>query len=138
MFIKNGGITKPGGGQYNPAKVGSAVHLDTGDIYYGYSGATQFNPSKHEILPELQALIDNAKTLAANAPTNPYAVIASFEKWSVENCAEIYAVNNALRGGADINSIFIYTKTFNTSIYAPPCKNCLVTFKDFLMLSIGG
>ena len=32
-FIKNGGITKPGGGAYKPAKISAAVDLNTGDIY---------------------------------------------------------------------------------------------------------
>ena len=31
-FIKNGGITKPGGGAYKPAKISAAVDLNTGDI----------------------------------------------------------------------------------------------------------
>ena len=30
-FIKNGGITKPGGGAYKPAKISAAVDLNTGD-----------------------------------------------------------------------------------------------------------
>lgn len=36
-FIKNGGITKPGGGAYKPAKISAAVDLNTGDIYFGYT-----------------------------------------------------------------------------------------------------
>ena len=40
-FIKNGGITKPGGGAYKPAKISAAVDLNTGDIYFGYNGANK-------------------------------------------------------------------------------------------------
>lgn len=45
-YTKQGGITKPSGGIYRPAKVGMSVDLNTGDIYFGYSGASKFNPSR--------------------------------------------------------------------------------------------
>ena len=128
-YIKNGGIKKPTGGKYNPAKVSATVDLNTGDIYFGYNGVNKFNPSKTEIVPELQQRIKRTKNLAANAIDNKYAANMSFEKWSVDNCAEIYSSNNALRNGASLDNIFINTKFFKTVEYAEPCKNCQVTFE---------
>lgn len=48
-YINNGGITKPGGGAYKPAKISAAVDMNTGDIYFGYNGLNKSNPSKTEI-----------------------------------------------------------------------------------------
>lgn len=69
-FIKSSGITKPGGGKYRPTKISATVDLRTGDICFGYNGA--------------------------NSLDNPFASKQSFEIWSVDNCAEVYSVNNAL------------------------------------------
>ncbi|URZ09739.1 hypothetical protein [Clostridium felsineum] len=132
-FIKNGGITKPGGGAYKPAKISAAVDMNTGDISYGYNGANKFNPSRNTLKPELQSLVDNTKSLAANDLSNPYAARNSYELWSVDNCAEVYATNNALINGANINNIFLNTKYFNNGVYAEPCANCKITFKGFGM-----
>ena len=61
-YIKNGGIVKPTGGKFAPSKVSSVVNTKTGEIYYGYSGKTGFNPSRAEVLDaRLQTLIDNTK-----------------------------------------------------------------------------
>ena len=132
-FIKNSGITKPGGGAYKPAKISAAVDMNTGDISFGYNGANKFNPSRNTLKPELQSLIDNTKSLAANDLSNPYAERNSYELWSVDNCAEVYATNNALRNGANIDNIFLNTKYFNNGAYAEPCANCKITFKGFGM-----
>ena len=132
-FIKNGGITKPGGGAYKPAKISAAVDMNTGDISFGYNGANKFNPSRNTLKPELQTLIDNTKSLAANDLTNPYAARNSYELWSVDNCAEVYATNNALINGANIDNIFLNTQFFNNGAYAEPCANCKITFKNFGM-----
>ncbi len=132
-YIKNGGITKPGGGQYKPSKISAAVDMNTGDIYYGYNGATKYNPSRYDIKPELQERINYTKSLASNDINNPYANRSSYEIWSVDNCAEVYSVNNALYGGADIDNIYINTKYFSTGEYAKPCTNCQITFAGFKM-----
>ena len=128
-FIKNGGITKPGGGAYKPAKISAAVDLNTGDIYFGYNGANKFNPSIQEIHPDLQQRINRTMSLAGNSIDNEYASRMSFEKWSVDNCAEIYSVNNALHNQATLDNIFINTKYFKDGKYALPCRNCQVTFE---------
>ena len=51
-------------------------------------------------------------SLAGNSIDNEYASRMSFEKWSVDNCAEIYSVNNALQNQATLDNIFINTKYF--------------------------
>ena len=107
--------------------------METGDIAFGYNGVNKFNPSKNTIQPELQTLIDNTKKSAKNDITNEYAVRESYELWSVDNCAEIYATNNSLINGANIDEIFLNTKKFENKVYAQPCENCKVTFKDFRM-----
>ena len=63
---------------------------------------------------------------------NEYASRMSFEKWSVDNCAEIYSVNNALQNQATLDNIFINTKYFKDGKYALPCRNCQVTFEGCL------
>ena len=131
-FIKNGGITKPGGGAYKPAKISAAVDLNTGDIYFGYNGANKFNPSIQEIHPDLQQRINRTMSLAGNSIDNEYASRMSFEKWSVDNCAEIYSVNNALQNQATLDNIFINTKYFKDGKCALPCRNCRVTFEGCL------
>ncbi|WP_157739718.1 hypothetical protein [Paenibacillus kribbensis] len=57
----------------------------------------------------------------------------SFEKWRVENCAEIQAVNQALKNGADIEDILLNTISFETGKFKKMCKNCKETFKDFMV-----
>lgn len=68
-------------------------------------------------------------SLAGNSIDNEYASRMSFEKWSVDNCAEIYSVNNALHNQATLDNIFINTKYFKDGKYALPCRNCQVTFE---------
>ena len=129
QYIRNNGITKPNGGQYRPAKVSATVDMRNGNIYYGYNGAKKFNPSRSEICDILQERIDYTKDLATHTKGNIYADRNSFEKWSVDNCAEVYSVNNALKNGANLNELFLNTKYFKNGEYAPLCKNCQVTFK---------
>lgn len=135
-YIKNGGITKAQGGAYRPSKVSAAVNMNTGEISVGYSGKRGFNPSKPitgALEPSLQELVDNTKKVASLDTLNPLSEYASYERWSVDNCAEVYATNNALLKGADIGDIFLNTKSFVTGEYAEPCNNCKITFKDFIM-----
>ena len=111
----------------------SVVNTKTGEIYYGYSGKTGFNPSRAEVLDaRLQTLIDNTKKVAKNTLNNPYANMESFELWSVDNCAKINAVDQALKNGANIEDLFIRTVSFKTGEFVDYCDNCKVTFKDFI------
>ena len=106
-FIKSGGITKLGGGKYRPTKISATVDLRTGDICFGYNGANKFNPSKMDIHPILRERIQYTKSLAANSLDNPFASKQSFEIWSVDNCAEVYSVNNALLNGTSWDNLLI-------------------------------
>ena len=137
IYVNKGGVKKPTGGKFTPVKTSAAVDLNTGNIYIGYNGNNPrtFNPSRTEIVSELQQRIEYTKNLAANTIDNEYASRMSFQIWSVDNCAEIYAVNNLLKDGGDINNIFINTKFSNPNQIdkylktASPCKNCQVTFE---------
>ena len=54
----------------------------------------------------------------------------SFEDWDVENCAEIWAVRNAILIGIKLKDMVITTFK-NDGAYAEPCRNCAITFKEF-------
>ena len=61
---------------------------------------------------------------------NPYAERSSFYTYPVDNCAEVFATNNALLDGADIDNIFLNTRNFWSEEYAPLCDNCKITFEN--------
>ena len=61
----------------------------------------------------------------------------SFEVWNVDNCAEVYSVNQALHNGASMDNIFINTKVYGGGMYAKPCKNCIITFDGAYFPKIG-
>lgn len=133
-YIKNGGITRQNGKIYEPSKVSCAVDLNTGETYIGYSGKRGMNPSKPingQLESELQILIDRTKEIAKNTIGNPYAERSSFYTYPVDNCAEVFATNNALLGGASIDNIFLNTRNFWSEEYAPLCDNCKITFENF-------
>ena len=133
-FIKNGGITRQNGKIYEPSKVCCAVDLNTGETYIGYSGKRGMNPSKPvngQLESELQIRVDRTKEIAKNTIGNPYADRSSFYTYPVDNCAEVFATNNALLGGADIDNIFLNTRNFWSEEYAPLCDNCKITFENF-------
>ena len=136
-FIKNGGITRQNGKIYEPSKVCCAVDLNTGETYIGYSGKRGMNPSKlvnGQLERELQIRVDRTKEIAKNTIGNPYAGRSSFYTYPVDNCAEVFATNNALLGGADIDNIFLNTRNFWSEEYAPLCDNCKITFEKFKLL----
>ena len=136
-YIESGGITKSGGGKFKPAKISATVDLNNGNVYIGYNGTNKFNPSKMEIHPDLQERINFTENLARNTVGNEYAYKSSFEVWNVDNCAEVYSVNQALHNGASMDNIFINTKVFDTRLYAPPCRNCRITFDGAYFPKIG-
>ena len=137
--MNSGNIKKPNGDAYSSTKISAAVDMNTGDIYLGYSGKKGYNPSKPDYMngeiiePSLQARINNTKNVAASDLNNPYREKSSYEPWAVDNCAKVYATNKALQNSADIDNIFLNTKTVKTGEYAPPCDNCKITFNGFLM-----
>jgi RHS repeat-associated protein len=137
--MNSGNIKKPNGDAFSSTKISAAVDMNTGDIYLGYSGKKGYNPSKPDYMngeiiePSLQARINNTKDISASDLNNPYREKSSYEPWAVDNCAEVYATNKALQNSADIDNIFLNTKTVKTGEYDTPCDNCKITFNGFLM-----
>ena len=81
----------------------------------------------------IQSLVERTQEIARKTTGNPYADRSSFYSYPVDNCAEIFATNNALIGGADIDNIFLNTRSFWSEEYAPPCDNFKITFDKFLL-----
>ncbi len=54
------------------------------------------------------------------------------EGWRVENCAEVWAVRNAILGGAKLDNIVLRTLEYKDGTFAEPCENCEQTFKEFI------
>ncbi|NLL05595.1 MAG: hypothetical protein GX270_07380 [Clostridiaceae bacterium] len=81
----------------------------------------------------MQKLIDRTKDAAMKDLSNPadLASRGTFESWDVDNCAEIYAVDQALKDGVKIEDMFIRTVRFSDGAFADLCKNCQRTFSEF-------
>ena len=90
-----------------PLKTSAVVDRRTGRVYQDDSGY----PHHENIHPKIQSRIPDP----------------SKEKWVPQNCAEFKAVNKALRDGARIDDLEIYTVDSKTLAPAHRCKNCLVT-----------
>ena len=56
----------------------------------------------------------------------------SMKDWRVENCAEVWAVRNAIFGGAKVDNIIIRTIENDKGQFAELCDNCQQTFKEFI------
>lgn len=56
----------------------------------------------------------------------------SMQGWRVENCAEVWAVRNAIFGGAKVDNIVLRTITYEDGKFAELCKNCNITFEEFI------
>ncbi|WP_459480880.1 hypothetical protein [Clostridium saccharoperbutylacetonicum] len=52
----------------------------------------------------------------------------SFKEWNVENCAEVWSTRKAILNGAKFDDISFKCVQTKTGKYAPPCKNCEITF----------
>lgn len=123
-------IVTPHGKKYEPTMVAMAIDLDGGHGYLGYSGETGFNPSRNEIVESLQDDLRNTEAAARmqNA-TNEFGHY-SFEDWNVGNCAEVHAVNNALRAGAKKTRLHLRVKRYSTGRDVRKCGNCQRTFPN--------
>jgi RHS repeat-associated protein len=89
-----------------PTMTSAAVDAKTGKIYYGDSGThpDNINQALRERMPA-----------------------TSLEAWSVENCAEFNATNNALNNGAKMEDLTITTVRVKNGDPEPRCDNCRVT-----------
>ena len=72
---------------------------------------------------------ENGKPLTDN---NGDIIGYSMQGWRVENCAEVWAVRNAIFGGAKVDNIILRTIEHESGEFAEPCKNCEQTFKEFI------
>ena len=93
--------------------------------------------NEDEICNELGKLRDmiqatKNKALEGDNPINNHGEPSLENDWNVENCAEIWAVRNAIIFGAKIENLVLKTVTFDKLKYAPPCANCQITFKSFI------
>jgi peptidoglycan hydrolase-like protein with peptidoglycan-binding domain len=84
---------------------------------------------------KLRQAIANTKSEAASAGSyfenNPLE--PSFEsQWLVENCAEIWAVRDAILKGGKFDSIVLRSVNIDSGTVKPFCENCLRTFKDII------
>jgi len=102
------------------------------------------NVSLDELEEELEKtnkMINNTKEQAEKAARlsgnvdkyiRPNGEYSFQSNWSVENCAEIWAVRDAILNGSKIENLVMRTVSFKKGDYVEPCKNCKITFKEFL------
>ena len=83
----------------------------TGNYYYGMNKGVQ---RSGDILDQ---------SLAKMLPET------SLNQYKVGNCAEVDAVNQAIKAGANIKDLQIYTINTKTGLGKPMCKNCIYTFE---------
>ena len=100
-----------------PTMTSTAVDVQSGRLYYGDSGG---------VLPT-----DINPVLKNQMPT------VSLEIWSVANCAEFKAVNNALNVGAKLENLVVTTVRVNTLTFVPMCKNCQISIQGVLLVVSG-
>lgn len=95
--------------------VSAILNKRTGKAYYGKSGILK---NLDEVHPDLKKLMPKE----------------SLEKWSVTNCSECDALNQALKDGANIKDLEMHTlkieKKTGTFTDFEKCENCKVTTKD--------
>uniref|UniRef100_UPI0027E1A7AF RHS repeat-associated core domain-containing protein n=1 Tax=Neisseria oralis TaxID=1107316 RepID=UPI0027E1A7AF len=92
----------------HPTTVAAVIDKKTGRIFYGESG--KLNDVVH---PELKKALPKT----------------SMEKWSTTNCAEVNALNKALkaRPSAKMGDFEVAAANVRTGKRRKPCKNCSVT-----------
>ncbi|CAM2855183.1 hypothetical protein AAGC94_05900 [Clostridium sporogenes] len=90
--------------------------------------------AKDDVISEMKKLTDaigNTKEQAKlEGNISRLTGNASFEKWNVENCAEVWSTRKAILNGPkfyDISFKCVQTRIGN---YAPPCANCEITFEN--------
>lgn len=98
----------------------------TGKCYYGRNAGIP--KSGESIHPDLQAILPKEKLC----------------KYEIGNCAEVDAVNKALKDGAKFENLHITTIHANASAahsfgeYKPACPNCVATFKGRVKKNYSG
>lgn len=96
---------------------------------------TNIETIKNE-MGKLRELIQNTKDIAASKGkfyNNDRMSEPSMQKnWLVENCAEIWAVRDAILQGAKIENLVLRSVSVDTGLVKPFCKNCKLTFGEFM------
>ncbi|WP_413367352.1 pre-toxin TG domain-containing protein [Lysinibacillus sp. 3P01SB] len=127
---------------YIPHVMTAAVNLKTGRAYIGYNGKgfdfrtgnERFNPTVSELDDEVVMLVEKTKNRALEASKQAGGEVKdSFEKWTVDNCAEVQAVNQAVKDGAKVEDILLSTIEVLPNKYKKVCKNCKETFENFFI-----
>jgi hypothetical protein len=90
-----------------PTVVAVAVDITTGMAYRGVSAHV---PPAGGYLPQTQALLNRC------APT--------MEERALEQCAEVQALDNAFRGGAQIKNLEFHAVNVDSQLDMPLCFNC--------------
>ena len=104
--------------KFNTASV--AYDEITGQYYYGRNGGIELNQAKKN------------RVLFGDNTHSGILPKTSFNNFSVGNCAEVDAINNALNAGAKLHNLHISTihttrESFGDSKAA--CENCTYAFK---------
>jgi len=84
---------------------------------------------------ELRTILRNAKAEAVPFLYKIFALdgTASFEVGrSIENCAEVWAVRNAILSGVKLENIVLRTISYESGEFAELCQNCQRTFKNLI------
>ncbi|XRD23895.1 hypothetical protein AABM34_15810 [Lysinibacillus fusiformis] len=127
---------------YIPHVMTAAVNLKTGRAYIGYNGKgvdfrtgnERFNPTVSELDDEVVMLVEKTKNRALEYSKQAGGEVKdSFEKWTVDNCAEVQAVNQAVKDGAKVEDILLSTIEVLPNKYKKVCKNCKETFENFFI-----
>ncbi|MCS1397340.1 hypothetical protein J2D69_15085 [Lysinibacillus sphaericus] len=119
-----------------PHVITAAVDMKTGKTYTGYNGVgtdlrtgnPRFNPTASDLHDDTKKLVEKTKQRAMEKEGKD-----SFERWEVENCAEIQAVNQAFKEGAKLEDIILSTISTKNGKYKEMCGNCKVTFEEFIV-----
>jgi hypothetical protein len=116
------------GGSTLPGAITIGVNRKTGQTYRGFSGEILGKTLPRGIqADELQVRLEQTRARAKLATMNQSE---SLETWSAENCAEIRASNSALRDGAKMEDLDLYTfrlQPDGTLEAMPRCQNCQIT-----------
>lgn len=82
---------------------------------------------------KLRSVIQNTKDMAGDFGFKGLGGEASFEEgWLVENCAEVWAVRDAILKGAKFDNLAIRSVVTKTGEVKEFCDNCINTFANLL------
>ena len=121
---------------YLPNVITAAINKKTGKIYIGYNGVgTHFDTGNPRFNPTLSELVDETKKIIEISRQKIYDKTGktTLQKWEVENCAEIQAINQVFKNNENINDIILSTISLNNGKYKALCKNCEITFEGFFI-----